>query len=340
VKKNIKNIESSMVSVCMLAYNLDKYVAQAIESVLMQKTNFRIKLVIGEDNSTDNTRQICLKYKKLYPNLIKLNLNNHNIGMQRNFINTIKSCEGKYLAILDADDYWTDEYKLQKQIDFLEANPDYIVCFHNSEIVDDNTGKIIGKCFNKQIKDTYTHKDILYNSIQPTLTTVFRNHLVTEFPEWFYHTFATDMSFFILLSKYGKSKYIDEVMSTYRVHLGGTYSSKSRISTLSLSILPLIKLRDHIEPEYMHILNSTIYYRRFLLIKQYIKRKRFIEGRKEAIKCLTHFHYFDRRVSLIEFFLLMIVSIIPILYKPATLFYKGLKNMSKEIKKDSLLSLL
>lgn len=318
-----------MVSVCMLAYNLDKYVEQAIESVLMQKTDFRIELVIGEDNSTDNTRQICLKYKKLYPNLIKLNLNDFNLGMQGNFVKTINSCAGKYIAYLEADDYWTDPYKLQKQVDFLEANPDYVICFHNSEILDDNTGKITGKCFNKQIKDTYTHKDILYSTVMPTLTTVFRNHLITEFPEWFYHTSMTDASFFILLSKYGKSKYIDEVMATYRVHQGGDYSSKSRIVNLSRTIKPLIKLRDYINPENMHILNATICYHRFQLFKEYIKSKKFKKGRREAKICLRHFNSFDHRIPLIKFFLLLILSVIPMIHKPATFFYKGFKKYAK-----------
>lgn len=127
-----------MVSVIMLAYNHEKYIAKAIESIIMQKVNFRYEIVIAEDCSTDNTRNIVLEYKNKYPDKIKLLLNSHNLGAAKNGYNAHENCLGKYTAILEGDDYWIDENKLQRQIDFLEQNDNYSAVYHNVKIIDQN----------------------------------------------------------------------------------------------------------------------------------------------------------------------------------------------------------
>jgi len=111
-----------LVSVWMTTYNHESYISEAIEGVLNQKTNFIYELIIGEDNSTDNTRQICLDYENKYPGTINLILNDQNIGLIRNYNMTLQECKGKYVAYCDGDDYWSDPLKLQKQVDFLERN--------------------------------------------------------------------------------------------------------------------------------------------------------------------------------------------------------------------------
>lgn len=116
-----------MVSICMITYNHESYIKQAIDSVLMQKCNFAFELVIGEDCSTDNTFKICQELAKNNPQ-IKLLPSISNLGMMPNFIRTLEACEGKYIAICEGDDYWTDPLKLQKQVDFLGANEEYGLC--------------------------------------------------------------------------------------------------------------------------------------------------------------------------------------------------------------------
>ena len=114
-----------LVSICMITYNHEKYIAQAIEGILMQNFEFQVELVIGEDNSKDNTRKICDDYAKKYPQIIRLLPTAVNLGMMPNFVRTLKECKGKYIALCEGDDYWSDPFKLQKQFDFLEANEDY-----------------------------------------------------------------------------------------------------------------------------------------------------------------------------------------------------------------------
>ena len=126
--------KQTMVSVCMVSYNHVNYIARSIESVLIQKTTFPIQLVIGEDCSNDGTADIVKYYANKYPDTIKARCNFQNMGMSSNFIKTLKECSGKYIAVLDGDDYWTDPFKLQKQVDFLESNPRYSLCCHRYSI--------------------------------------------------------------------------------------------------------------------------------------------------------------------------------------------------------------
>lgn len=131
-----------MVSIRMLTYNHEKYVEKAIKSVLMQQVDFNYELVIGDDASTDNTAEIIRKYSKEYPDIIKAVIRTKNVGASENSYQIRKMCKGKFVAILEGDDYWTDENKLQKQVDFLLDNPNYFSVAHRHEIVDQNENKI------------------------------------------------------------------------------------------------------------------------------------------------------------------------------------------------------
>src|SRR4028118_1050538 len=121
-----------LVNVWMASYNHEKYIAEAIEGVLMQRTDFDFDLVIGEDCSTDLTRQIVLSYKEKYPEKIRLVLPDKNLGMNQMFEATYSLCTAPYVAWIDGDDYWTDPLKLQKQFDFLEKHREFVFCFHNA----------------------------------------------------------------------------------------------------------------------------------------------------------------------------------------------------------------
>src|ERR1700676_449892 len=114
-------------SVMMITYNHERYIAQAIESILAQKVNFDYELVIGEDCSTDGTRAVILDFHRRYPSRIVPLLRERNLGGPRNFLGTLAACRGKYLALLEGDDYWICTDKLQRQVDFLEANPAWAI---------------------------------------------------------------------------------------------------------------------------------------------------------------------------------------------------------------------
>lgn len=130
------------VSIVMVAYNHGEFIRDALDSILMQKVNFNYEIIIGEDCSLDNTRNIIFEYQQKYPNIIKPIIRDKNVGCTKNFHETLLKCHGEYMASLEGDDFWTDPYKLQKQIDFLTNNTEYIAVAHRNVIVN-KEGKII-----------------------------------------------------------------------------------------------------------------------------------------------------------------------------------------------------
>lgn len=127
---------SPKVSVCVMAYNHEPYIRACLNSILMQEVDFEFEILLGEDCSSDSTRAICLEYAERYPDKIRLFLHKReNViyidGLPTgrfNYLNNLRNARGKYIALCDGDDYWIDSQKLQRQLDFMEANPDYVLC--------------------------------------------------------------------------------------------------------------------------------------------------------------------------------------------------------------------
>jgi glycosyltransferase involved in cell wall biosynthesis len=210
------------VSVCIFTYNYEKYLAQAIDSVLMQVTAFPVEIVIGDDCSTDGTRGIAQQYKDRFPDKITLSFNEVNIGGTRNWIRTMNRCKGKYLAFLDGDDYFTHPLKLQKQFDALEANPDFVLCFHGvEEKYDDIVGHDKVVIFEKEV---YELRDFLSTGwFIRTASTFFRNGLASAAPpEWVYRfPYRYDTILHVFLCMQGKALFLPDVMSVWRKHSKG-----------------------------------------------------------------------------------------------------------------------
>jgi glycosyltransferase involved in cell wall biosynthesis len=130
------------VNIVMVTYNQEKYIGKAIESVLMQKTNHSFNLIIGEDCSTDNTNEICKEYASKYPNRIMLLANSKNLGLVKNYLSCFQQCTGKYIAVLEGDDYWTDPLKLQKQVELMERDESIGLVHTNYKILNEHTERI------------------------------------------------------------------------------------------------------------------------------------------------------------------------------------------------------
>jgi len=135
-----------LVSVKMITYNHAPYIAQAIEGVLQQKTNFPIELVIGEDYSTDGTREIVFKYQEKYPDIIRVITSDKNVGMRKNGYRTMKACRGKYIAFCEGDDYWHHPDKLQKQVDYMEKHPECGMVFSDYDVYFSGSNELIRSC--------------------------------------------------------------------------------------------------------------------------------------------------------------------------------------------------
>ncbi len=234
VASNNSSNAEIMVSVSMLVYNHERWVAKAIESVLMQETNFRYELIIAEDCSTDNSRNIIEKYAKSYPNIIRAYYNPVNLGMDLNDQQNDARVRGKYYAILEGDDYWTDPHKLQIQVDFLENNPEYSGCYHSVKVVDENDEPFDAECrggvFNT---DSDVDKENWPECPMPGQagTVVMRNLLPRLSPELLHAYYSPkcngDVPLPILMLRYGKIRRIGRVMSCYRrTYTGDSYHAR------------------------------------------------------------------------------------------------------------------
>ncbi|MBC8034680.1 MAG: glycosyltransferase family 2 protein [Chitinophagaceae bacterium] len=207
-------------SICVITYNHEDYIVESLESVLSQVTSFDKEIIIGEDFSTDRTREICMQYAEKYPDLIRLIPAEKNVGMMANFLRTFQACKGEYVAFIEGDDFWTDPLKLQKQVDFLQANPDYSACFHNVILkyqrADLRKEKIMHA--NGLPKDSFDTEDVLGPWFIASPSFVFVNYPDLNLPDWFFNCKYGDLPLMLLLTLRGKFKYLDEVMGVYRLH--------------------------------------------------------------------------------------------------------------------------
>lgn len=212
-----------LLSIGMLTYNHEKYVRQALEGILLQKTKFRFEVIVGDDCSTDGTQEILQEYRKNYPEIFRLVLREKNIGATKNNYDLKHRAKGKYFACLEGDDYWTDENKLQIQVDFLEAHPEYIACVHKCLFVDESSKPIKNQPLNGYYcnKEIFTLKEFERGELPgQTATLMYRNIFLNTSRDYSIMYKASDRisdkTAILILLSYGNIYNIDKVMSCYR----------------------------------------------------------------------------------------------------------------------------
>lgn len=204
-----------LVSIMSITYNHEPFLVQALESFLAQKTSFEVEIVIGDDCSTDKTRDILLQYKERYPDKFRLLLHEKNMGMMANWIQTFQACRGKYIAVCEGDDYWIDENKLQQQVDFLEKNSGFTICSHSSYDLIDGKLEPSDRWARKNVQHFYL-TDYLLQPFFHTSSIMVRK--MDIFPPWYYNVLAGDNFLVLFFASYGDIYYIPKTMSVYRVH--------------------------------------------------------------------------------------------------------------------------
>jgi len=225
-----------LVSICSLTYNHENYISQALEGFLMQKTTFPIEIIIHDDASTDNTTNIIREYENKYPDIIKpiyQNENQWSKGIRPSSTYVWPCTKGKYIALCEGDDYWTDPYKLQKQVDFMEANTEYSMCFHLVEnFYQDGSKPSFIYPYKKRQQPIYSLQDVLKYFFINTCSVIYRldNKIL---PEWFSKHMLGDYTLHLLYADKGKIRLIPEVMARYRIHSGGIWSSRSGKDTIN-----------------------------------------------------------------------------------------------------------
>ena len=216
--------EKPLVSVRLKTFNHEKYISMALDGILGQKVDFPLEIVVGDDFSTDGNLRIIEGYRARFPDLIRILPTENKVGMVPNGIRTWKACSGKYIANLDGDDYWTDSFKLQQQVDVLEKNPEYAMCFHNMEVRYEDPSIPSRLYCGKLDKLVYTRYDLVMKNFIPSSGILFRNGLFDDFPEWYSRLPFTDWALNMLISGYGNFYFIPKVMGVYRIHSEGAWS--------------------------------------------------------------------------------------------------------------------
>ena len=214
--------ELPLVSVCTITYNHERFIAKAIEGVVSQKCNFRFEMVIGEDGSKDRTREIVAEYAAKYPDIIVPLFAEKNLGAKANATNSLMNCRGKYIAFLEGDDYWTDPTKLQRQFDFMEANPDYTLCFTRVDVID-NEGNEAPSPYPPITQEDFSLEDVVMTekSFIPTPTMFFRNIFPRPLPDFYVNAMSGDIAMHLLLGDKGKIRCLPGKTGIYREHPGG-----------------------------------------------------------------------------------------------------------------------
>lgn len=222
------------VSISLLTYQHKDYIEECLRGILMQQTNFLFEILLAEDDSTDGTREICIEYAQKFPDKIRLFLhhreNNININGNPtgrfNFVYNLYSANGKYLAMCEGDDYWTDPLKLQKQVDFLENNKGFIFSFHDVNVLYTREKRVKNyRMIGSLNKNSLGTNDLLKPWFIPTCSVVFRKPENFSLPKWFYLSPNGDKALWMLLSLEGKFKYLNEIMGVYRMHQNGISAS-------------------------------------------------------------------------------------------------------------------
>lgn len=238
-----EQLSPPLVSILCITYNHEEYIAEALDSFLMQRTTFPFEIIIGEDSSVDGTMSIIKEYEKKYPHLIKIISSDTNVGMQKNFIRTFNAAKSDYIALCEGDDYWIDTHKLQKQITYLENNPQCAICCHKSENYNQENKTIINHYPKIDYEKEFSLYDLFHTNIANTCTFVYRNQYI-QLPSFFENLYVGDWPLHMIHAQYGKIKYLPENMARYRIHSQGVWSGDSLFKKLE-HINNMLSNMDH-----------------------------------------------------------------------------------------------
>lgn len=281
-----------MVSIKCAAYNHEPYIRQCLEGFVMQKTNFRFEAIVHDDASTDRTAAIIKEYADKYPDIIKPVFETENQYQKNNLTAVMDSyMHGKYIAICEGDDYWTDPYKLQKQVDFLEQHPDYILSYSDKIVVDEYNKKLITNklyCKNEYLFDYL----IFIGNPITTATTCFRRNAYFQAKDKMNEIKLKnlrmgDYPVWIIMSTLGKFRYEKDIMAAYRI-LQNSASHSSDYKRIDSFFKDELRIKNELYTEYMgenkfHIFEKAYYKTIIRKMVQY-DNEIFLKYFKEGIK--------------------------------------------------------
>ncbi len=252
------------VSICVISYNHENYVEKCLDSIFEQKVSFSYEIILGEDSSKDQTAAIIKSYADKYPHLLKAFIREKNVGAKANFLHCFLQCKGEYIVFIEADDYWTDPLKLQKQVDFLDQHPEASACFHNAQMIfEDGSNRpsiLINPPNQKpwiETADFLVEKETWFMA---TAAVMMRRKFVHPLPEWFLHSKSGDIPMYVILAEKGPIGYLPEVMSIYRKNEGGISMTDHVHSEAFIQnrIFMYAQINAHTNYKYQHLIKPIL----------------------------------------------------------------------------------
>jgi glycosyltransferase involved in cell wall biosynthesis len=223
-------------SIALITYNHKNYIEKAIDSILKQRTNFRFEIIIGEDCSVDGTREIVFEFQNKHPEIIKLITSEENVGPRKNTSRVMDACRGKYLAFIEGDDYWSDPDKLQKQYDFLNANPDCALVHSNFDAMNEQNGTIehdVHSSYKGRLLEGLLFEDLLLYNFIATCTVFARGELVhqaiKDLKLYDGNWKMADRPLWLELARQYKIGYIPESTAVYRINRESVSHSQKKL---------------------------------------------------------------------------------------------------------------
>ena len=227
--EKFQNVElRPVVSIIVCTYNQEQYIAQTLDSILMQQCNFDIEVLVGEDCGTDNTRRICADYAQKYPH-VRLLVRPHNLGKQRNFFDALCQARGKYVSMCDGDDYWQDELMLQKEVDYLESHPECVIAYHDSIMVDGEGNVISETEVGENRRCDFSSDELVRGRNISNRTICFRN--IVDFSKIdVTGVYNEDTFVYAIVGQYGCGHFMEGLKpSVYRILGGSIWNAQGEI---------------------------------------------------------------------------------------------------------------
>lgn len=295
-----------LVNVCCLTYNHERYVRQCLDGLVMQRTNFVFEVLINDDASKDDTQKIIKEYECKYPNIIKpiyqsKNQYSQGISPLRDILTP--RCTGKYIAICEGDDYWTDPYKLQKQVDFLESHKDYTMICSRAKLYSETKRCFIGEnlCYYKD-RDLRTKDIILKGGLYvPTCSILYRKEVINNYPIYCEDCNIGDYPLQIMCAMKGKVRYMHHDTCVYRVENPSSWCGKQK-SVLSngelankLKEIKMLEGYMNDYPQYKKVFKERIVFFTNIHFISYLKNPAINDINKTYISHIVSlYNFFDR----------------------------------------------
>ncbi len=265
-------MSNTKVSVLVITYNHQNYIAEALNSVLMQEHDYTCEIIIADDCSTDNTITIIHEYQNRYPQVIKVLETSTNMGITRNYQKGFKACSGNYVAVIEGDDYWISRDRIRTMVEFLDEYKGCVLAF-NRYIVSNMSLNYIQPWPINEAFQLLTVSDLIKdNFIGNFSTCVYRNNVIKSLPDSLYDMKVYDWMFNIAVSHHGLIAYIPKVMSTYRQHNAGVWSQKSQLEKIQETINSIDTYNQYLG--YMYNVQFTEHKKRLIAQALHLWRSR------------------------------------------------------------------